>query len=151
MSVKQSSKRSRALVAALTLTVLWLWFIYARSAKPAAISHDESVRVLNALDRFLPFVNMLLVRKAAHFAEFFLLGLLLWIDWRLWGRGPVLLPLGAGLLFAAGDELLQTFIPGRSGELLDTLLDFSGVAAAVGLAWLLRRRKERRSHARGRS
>jgi len=87
-------------------------------------------------------VDMLLVRKLAHFTEYAVLGALLWLDWRLLGRDGLLLPLGAGLLFAAGDELLQTFIPGRSGELLDVLLDFSGVLAAVLPARLIRKRKE---------
>lgn len=127
---------------ALLATALWLWFIYARSAQPAAVSHAESGAVLGLLRRVLPFVNMLLVRKLAHFTEYAVLGALLWLDWRLLGRDGLLLPLGAGLLFAAGDELLQTFIPGRSGELLDVLLDFSGVLAAVLPARLIRKRKE---------
>lgn len=127
---------------ALLATALWLWFIYARSAQPAAVSHEESGAVLGLLRRVLPFVDMLLVRKLAHFTEYAVLGALLWLDWRLLGRDGLLLPLGAGLLFAAGDELLQTFIPGRSGELLDVLLDFSGVLAAVLPARLIRKRKE---------
>ena len=127
---------------ALLATALWLWFIYARSAQPAAVSHEESGAVLGLLRRVLPFVDMLLVRKLAHFTEYAVLGALLWLDWRLLGRDGLLLPLGAGLLFAAGDELLQTFIPGRSGELLDVLLDFSGVLAAVLPARLIRTRKE---------
>ncbi|MBR6119679.1 MAG: VanZ family protein [Oscillospiraceae bacterium] len=127
---------------ALLATALWLWFIYARSAQPAAVSHEESGAVLGLLRKVLPFVDMLLVRKLAHFTEYAVLGALLWLDWRLLGRDGLLLPLGAGLLFAAGDELLQTFIPGRSGELLDVLLDFSGVLAAVLPARLIRKRKE---------
>lgn len=127
---------------ALLATALWLWFIYARSAQPGAVSHEESSAVLGLLRRVLPFVDMLLVRKLAHFTEYAVLGALLWLDWRLLGRDGLLLPLGAGLLFAAGDELLQTFIPGRSGELLDVLLDFSGVLAAVLPARLIRKRKE---------
>ena len=82
-----------------------------------------------------------LVRKLAHFTEYFILGGLLYLDWRLLNRGRVILPLGAGLIFAAADEYLQTFIPGRGGEILDTLLDFCGVAAAFTAALLLRRRR----------
>ena len=121
---------------ALTATALWLWFIYARSAQPAAASHDESVAVLDQALRFLPGLTLYALRKLAHFTEYFILGALLLQDWRLLDRGTVLLPLGAGLLFAAADEILQTCIPGRSGQLSDVLLDFAGVALAVGLLLL---------------
>lgn len=134
-------KRNWKLLSALVVTGLWLWFIYARSAKPADVSDGESGVVLDFLIRLFPFINMKIVRKLAHFTEYFILGGLLYLDWRLLNRGRVILPLGAGLIFAAADEYLQTFIPGRSGEILDTLLDFCGVAAAVTAALLLRRRR----------
>ena len=137
------------LVLALTATVLWLWFIYSRSAADGDASHIESSAVLNFLKKILPYVNMVIVRKGAHFLEFFILGCLLYFDWRLLGRGPMLLPLGAGLLAAAADELLQTFVPARSGEILDVLIDFCGVAAGVLTGLLLRRWKEARRHANG--
>lgn len=129
---------------ALSLTALWLAFIYARSAQTAESSDGESAAWLELLLKLFPWMTMRLVRKLAHFTEFFILGALLYLDWRLLDRGSALLPLGAGLLFAGADEYLQTFIPGRSGELRDVLLDFCGVAAGVLLALALRRGKERR-------
>lgn len=140
-------RRRWALGLSVLATILWLWFIYARSAKPAVVSHAESEAVLGLLDGLLPFLDLHFVRKLAHFAEYFILGGLLWLDWRLLGRGPLLLPLGLGLAAAGADEYLQTLIPGRSGQISDVLLDFSGVAAAVILAQLLWRRKERKTHA----
>ena len=132
------------LVLALAATGLWLWFIYSRSAVSGEASHNESTPIFEFLRKLLPFLTTTLVRKCAHIFEFFVLGSLLYLDWRLLGRGPVLLPLGAGLLFAAADEFLQTFIPARSGEVLDVLIDFCGVAAGVGAGLLLRRWKEAR-------
>ena len=134
-------KRRTQLLLALLATVLWLWFIYGRSAKPAALSHQESEGLLVLFQKIIPQMSMLFIRKLAHFGEYFLLGVLLWLDWRLWGRGSLILPLGVGLLFAAADEFLQTFIPGRSGELSDVLLDFFGVCCGVLLLWLLQRRR----------
>jgi VanZ family protein len=130
----------------LAATVLWLWFIYARSAKTAEASDTESGSILELLVRILPFLTMRAVRKLAHFTEYFILGGLLYADWRLLGRGGVLLPLGAGLVFAAADEILQTYVPGRSGQVSDVLLDLAGVAAAVGALLLLRRRREGKRH-----
>lgn len=142
-------KRRWALGFAVLATALWLWFIYSRSAKPAVVSHEESTAVLGLFQRVLPFLDLFLVRKLAHFIEYFILGALLWLDWRLSARGTMLLPLGVGLLAAGADEYLQTFIPGRSGQISDVLLDFCGVAAAIVLAQLLWRRKERGAHANG--
>ena len=137
------------LIAALTATALWLCFIYSRSAQPASVSHEESTLVLDLLQKISPGLTLLIVRKLAHFTEYFILGGLLYLDWRLLGRGRVLLPLAAGLIAAAADETLQTFVPGRSGEVRDVMLDFAGVAAAVGVLLLLRRRRERKRHGSG--
>ena len=137
-------KKRYALWLALGATVLWLCFIYTRSSKPAVVSDQESGWVMELLQRLIPSISMRLVRKLAHFTEYAVLGGLLWLDLRLWGRGSVLLPLGAGLVFAVADELLQTFIPGRSGQVKDVLIDFCGVCFAVGLLWLIFRWRERK-------
>ena len=136
-------KRNGKLILLLCLTVLWLGFIFVRSLMDAEASSKESGAILALLVRFFPFLTDHLIRKAAHFTEFFLLGVLLWADWRLLGRGPALLPLGAGLAAAAADETLQTFVPGRSGQLTDVLLDFSGAALAIGLLILFGRGRKR--------
>lgn len=133
-------------VLALLITALWIWFIFARSAKPATESGAESAVLLHFWQRFLPGLTDHLVRKLAHFTEYFILGGLLFLDCRLWGRGMFLLPLGFGAVVACVDELaIQVNTPGRSGELRDVLLDTLGALAVIGLCLLLRRRKERRS------
>lgn len=73
----------------------------------------------------------LLLRKLAHAAEYALLGLLLA---RAAGRPALAFALGA--LYAVGDEVHQTFVPGRAGSPLDVLLDAAGVALGV-VAWQL--------------
>ena len=125
------------LVGSMILTVLWVWFILSRSAKPASESSEESGWVLELMRRLIPGIGMYTVRKLAHFTEFAILGVLLWADCRLWENCLWLAPLAMGLTVSAADEYFQTFIPGRSGQLSDVLLDFSGVLAAVLLANLL--------------
>lgn len=142
-------KRPWRLLAALAVTALWICFIYARSAQPAEQSGEESSRWLILLRRLIPSISLHAVRKLAHFTEYWILGALLALDWRLWGRGGFWLPLIPGLAVAASDELLQTFIPGRSGQLSDVLLDCFGAACAVLPVWLLCRRKERSSSGTG--
>ena len=147
-------KKGWKLALSLTATVLWLWFIYSRSLQDAEASDAESGAVLGLLERFLPFLDMYLVRKLAHFTEYYILGSLLYLDWRLLAKGSLWLPLAAGLLLAASDELLQTRVPGRSGQLSDVLLDFCGVALAVCVLYLFKRisknhKKKNRRRAHG--
>jgi VanZ family protein len=75
----------------------------------------------------------LVLRKAAHAAEFAVLGLLLA---RAIGRElPALL---AGIAYAVSDEVHQAFVPGRLGSVWDVLLDSVGVALGVLLLRRLR-------------
>ncbi len=83
----------------------------------------------------------LTVRKGAHFAEFALLSLLTFFLARAYGlkvKICVIISLGYCLIFAATDELHQLFVPGRSGQISDVLIDFCGgifanLCAVLGL------------------
>lgn len=69
------------------------------------------------------------VRKLAHFAEYALMGALLYIMWRPWKERNYKLYLLIVLwvfVSAAGDELHQLFVPGRYGSAADVLLDTLG-------------------------
>jgi VanZ family protein len=84
----------------------------------------------------------LMLRKTAHFAEFFVLGVLL--SRAIWQYAPksegqaigrVLL---AGALYAMADEFRQAFTTSRGSSLLDAGLDFTGVMASQ--LWMSTRR-----------
>lgn len=73
-----------------------------------------------------------LLRKLGHFLEFTALGFSL--TWRLnLGKRNLSLPLLLGLLAACVDETIQRYIPGRSGQVSDVWVDFSGLL----LGWCL--------------
>ena len=73
-----------------------------------------------------------LVRKAAHFSEYMLLGFFMGLLWvRRDGRSRFFLPEGLCLAAAAIDESIQLFSAGRSAQLRDVGVDLSG--ATVGL------------------
>jgi VanZ family protein len=80
-----------------------------------------------------------LIRKTAHFVEYFVFSVLLVrgvrgerTGWKLaWAIAAVVM----AAAYAALDELHQTFVPRRSGSPLDSLLDASGAAAAQLLTW----------------
>jgi VanZ family protein len=48
---------------------------------------------------------------------------------------------GLALLYALSDEYHQTFVPGRSGDLADVLVDSMGICGAMLLSWWLARRR----------
>lgn len=77
------------------------------------------------------------VRKTAHFAEYAILGFLLTGAASL-GNGwkSFLQPGFTGALYAASDEFHQLFVPGRSGQISDVLLDSAGVCFGVLLGML---------------
>lgn len=88
-----------------------------------------------------------LIRKSAHFVEFFIFSLLVLrgvrgerAGWRMaWGLAAVLI----AACYAALDELHQAFVPERTASPMDSLLDTCGAVAAQLLAGLHARRASR--------
>ena len=78
-----------------------------------------------------------LLRKAAHLVEFAVLGALL-----ARALSPSVPAVVLGCMYAATDELHQTFVPGRVGAPLDWALDSVGVVAGVLLFARVRARRE---------
>ncbi len=85
------------------------------------------------------------IRKCAHFSEYTLLGWMLRLCLESWFGLPVRRKLGlwawaGGALYACTDELHQILVDGRSGQLLDVMIDSSGVLLGTVLAGLLIRK-----------
>jgi VanZ family protein len=77
----------------------------------------------------------LILRKLAHTTEYAILGALLL---RATGRPRVAFALG--VVYAASDELHQSFVRGRHGSPIDVAIDAVGVAAGILLWQRLRER-----------
>lgn len=115
----------------LAIALLWappialMAIIFALSAQPDLSSG------LGTLD--------LILRKAAHMAEYGLLVFLLWRPLRelTSTRAAVAAAFAIGVLYAASDEWHQTFVEGRHGTPVDVLIDSVGMAVAAAL--ILRR------------
>lgn len=132
------------------LIILLYSMVFRFSAMPADLSTIQSMTatqrfieiVENWLSIDLPFNNSSaqlneldgFVRKAAHFTEYALLGLLTYSIAICWNykktKGTVYSFLFVVTL-AAADEIHQTFVPGRSGSLRDVLLDSTGIIAGI--------------------
>lgn len=77
------------------------------------------------------------VRKGAHMTEYALFTLTVMFALFVYGvRGGMLYVLSvlAALVYAASDEVHQLFVPGRSGQVTDVLIDtLGGILAAVAV------------------
>jgi VanZ family protein len=83
-------------------------------------------------------------RKTCHFTEYAVLAWLFWRvirrpernDQRPWRWPEAGLALACVFLYAASDELHQAFVPSRTAQVSDVLIDTSGGAVALLLLWL---------------
>lgn len=126
------------------LIIATLVFIWGNSLKTVAVSSGDSAKALEILGPFLEFfvgkgnATDHLVRKLAHFAEYFALGLelalFIAVRRRVDAQG-VANCLFAGLSAAVIDESLQ-ILSARGSLVSDVLLDFCGAAAGIALTLL---------------
>ena len=123
-------KRILTLLILLNLALIW-----GNSLLPGIRSEAVSGGVLAFLGRFLPFLmteaGHSFLRKAAHFSEFALLGLLFGGRHRLVRRETPPHLMGFGLAVACIDETIQIFTPGRASSLIDVWIDTSGFALGL--------------------
>ncbi|MGN0509671.1 MAG: VanZ family protein [Ruminococcus sp.] len=145
MKKSQTSLRFRVIVFILTVGMIAFAFIH--SSMPADLSGEESESVMGVLQYILDFLGFSaeltdhIVRKAAHFAEYTVIGMLLVSCAYSFSRtkpyryySQILF---AGLATAVIDETIQLNVPGRSGQITDVLLDFSGVITGAVIMLLI--------------
>lgn len=123
-------------IAIILLNLFWFAFIFHHSAQAAVVSAAQSGRFTALLSKVLFFLDPQtvlaaegLIRKCAHFLEYAVLGGILTMDFAVFDklRGHWTAILLCGVLTAMIDETIQFFTPGRSCEVRDVWIDFSGV------------------------
>ncbi len=125
----------------LTLIALNLALIWGNSLMTGLESGDLSGGIVEFLGKLIPWLateaGHTFIRKAAHFSEFCLLGLLM-SGYRL-SCGTRLSPalLGLGLATACIDETIQIFVPGRGSSLIDVWIDTAGFTTGLALVLIL--------------
>ena len=139
MQKKQTGVVFRMIV--FSLTAFMIGFVFFRSSMTAEASTVESESTLdfliNCFKSFGISVEMSenIIRELAHFAEFFVIGGLLMSCAYSFDRFKPyrysFAVLFVGLFTAVIDEFIQLFFEGRSAEITDVLLDFSGVIAGA--------------------
>lgn len=102
-----------------------------------SLSDQEKEKVL----KYLVFP----VRKCAHLSLYLILGILvisLLREYMVINTKLVLLSLLICFLYACSDEIHQLFVPGRSGEVRDVLIDILGACLGVSFYYLVFRKKK---------
>ena len=124
------------------LLVLWMGFIFSMSCENAEKSSNTSGQtirvVLSAVPEFEKQpeevkVNIIeklqfIVRKSAHFIGYMILGILasgLILQYENINK-KYLLAFFICVIYAISDEIHQLFVPGRSGQVRDVLIDSAG-------------------------
>lgn len=132
-----------------TVVILWMALIFYLSHQPASESSELSTGITDILLSLFPFVNLdaehlgFFIRKGAHFFAYFILGWLLMLAFRVKAPKPykkLTLAFLICVAYAISDEIHQLYVPGRSGEVRDVLIDSAGAMCGI-LLYLLFARK----------
>lgn len=134
------------------ITIIWMTIIFIFSSRNGIESTEDSYDVGLTVGRLVvPAFEDLTddeqmefaekvdypVRKTAHAAEYAVLGVLVagtFYDVRKRKWLCMAVPWIIGTVYAASDEIHQLFVPGRSGQFTDVMLDSAGVLAGVLLS-----------------
>ena len=131
----------------LILVILWMSVIFGFSNQKAEDSSKLSNGVIVMIARIFVDKDLSiekqeellekytgLVRKTAHFGIYLILGVLVinfLIEFNI--KHIIIVSLMVCMLYSASDEIHQLFVPGRSGEVRDVLIDSSGALVGIGL------------------
>ncbi len=135
-------------------TLFIMFIIYYFSNQNAQVSTNSSSSLIIAIIKLLPdflikhdieyFIIGLshIVRKTAHFTIYAALGAsAFWmfnsLISKLKSKFLIIISVAFCFLYACSDEIHQTFIAGRSGELRDVIIDTSGAFVGIILIFLL--------------
>lgn len=117
------------------LSILTIGFIFYQSSLSASASSEVSGVFVNLINNVLQYVHIninintlsLLIRKLAHFLEFFILGFFLVKGFNY----KIIYLLIIVLLVAITDESIQIFVNGRAFQITDIIIDFIGGLTSI--------------------
>lgn len=133
-------------------TLIWMAFIFSFSSRSGDVSSQDSNHVGMIIGEvFVPgfeqwndaeqdeFADAIdhPIRKTAHAMEYAVLGFLtagIFADQKNLRKLRIFIPWLIAAGYAATDEFHQLFVPGRSGQISDVLLDSAGALAGV---WIM--------------
>lgn len=133
------------------LVVIWMLFIFSMSSQNGEVSSNTSGNTIKVVLSIVPkfreqpkevqdniVENLQLIgRKSGHFIGYMMLGvlsMLLLLKFKNINKKP-LFAFSICVIYAISDEIHQLFVPGRTGQLKDVIIDSCG--SIVGIAIVL--------------
>lgn len=132
------------------LAIIWMGVIFMFSAQVSDESKSSSNKVTSAVVNTVISIKKeniseekrqkiiedktFIVRKSAHFTEYFILGLILILYLQTkeqLATKYIILAIIFCVLYATGDEIHQLFVDGRSCKIMDILIDTCGSSLAI--------------------
>ncbi len=135
--------KNKRLVLAWTLLILWMLFIFIMSSFNGIMSSNQSGSIATLIYNIFNISDTakvsFIIRKCAHVSEFFILGILVInLVSKYNVKHIYLISFIICVLYASSDEFHQLFVPGRSGQVTDVLIDLIGVVLGLLLVFLIR-------------
>ena len=111
------------------LVILWMIFIFIMSSFNSTESSNQSNFIINIIINIFNIntteILSLIIRKLAHFTEYFILGILVYnMIYNLNKKKYISIIIC--ILYAISDEIHQLFVVGRSCNIIDILIDNFG-------------------------
>ncbi len=125
-----------------SLTIIWMLIIFMFSNQKSVTSTENSQSLIRntivniyklfdrdasqeKLDKIVQTFDVP-VRKLCHFTEYFILGILVLLMLKSYNINNIYLTILICFIYSCTDEIHQLFVPGRSGNIIDILIDTSG-------------------------
>lgn len=127
------------------LLVVWMGVIFMFSSQNGEESSGISNGILLTLMNVVPMENLSIetlsffIRKAAHFTEYAILGLLVDINSENKDKKHLLWSVLFCFIYAISDEIHQYFVPMRSCSFIDVIIDTSGAIFAIFISRWIRK------------
>ena len=120
----------------LIIIIIWLIVIFIMSSFNASISSKQSGFIVNIISKILNINNInllsIIIRKLAHFTEYFILGIIVANFIKNIHKKPYYAIIFC-ILYAISDEIHQIFVSGRAFQIKDILIDSLGILCGTYL------------------
>ena len=124
----------------LLLVTLWMIFIFVMSSFDATSSSNQSNFIVDIITSIINIKDIgllsLIIRKLAHFIEYFILGVLV-INFITRYDKKIIIAILLCIIYATSDEIHQIFVPGRSCQIIDIMIDSLGSIMGIYLYKLI--------------
>lgn len=122
------------------LVILWMIFIFVMSSFDATSSSNQSNFIVDIITSIINIKDIgllsLIIRKLAHFIEYFILGILV-INFITRYDKKIIIAILLCIIYATSDEIHQIFVPGRSCQIIDIMIDSLGSIMGIYLYKLI--------------